>query len=432
MLREELFSKVINSETIKRTEWVVKAFSIFKENLDEWVNDPYLYRIVLQPDGWYFVNEEKKLEKIDNAPLGRPIYKALEPYTLKPNEIPNVKEEIVSSYGTILVNVICLTLWFGDIIPFINGKIKPSTLSSEVLSRLEDDPDTIYDRKPGVIYVSDYLKFCDACFNLVAYTQVFTPGATEVSMAPPPDIKELRAILVEENKDRLHDPAVISDIIKQLQEYDLEWVKNDPSMGFMVIGKSLKIVRQKLFLTYGAEKGIDDGVDVSFIERSLSEGWDISKFPEMNNAQRAGSYNRGKQTELGGTKVKEIYRASGNFKIDVEDCKSQLGILYNANYGNSEQLIGFTAINGKEQELITKENVGKYLGKVVKLRSPMYCKATGTSYCKVCCGKRLSINPNGLPLEFSDYGSKFLGMFMSAAHAKALTVKRIDFDRLLY
>ena len=322
-------------------------------------------------------------------------------------------------------------MWFKKAIGFMTGKISADRLSDAVLELLTDDVEE-HEKQSNKIYVSDYLKFCDSVFNLVAYTQVFTPAATAKSMQAPPGIIELRNLLIEENKDRLHDAAVIASIAKQLQEYDYEYLRGDPSLGFLLKDKSLKIVRSKLFLMYGAEPGLEDKVDVTLIQNSLCEGWDLSKFPDMNNAQRAGSYNRGKETERGGYKVKEIYRATGNLKITDDDCGSTLGTMFKAKPGTEKQIIGFTVIEESGRQVkITKENVIDYMGNDVKLRSPMYCKSAETDYCVVCCGDRLSANPNGLAMEFTAYGSKFMDMFMQAAHAKALTVRELDFDRLL-
>lgn len=432
MLKDKLFELVCNSDTLKNTEWIIKAFSLFQEPTDDWKKDPYPYRIVLQPNGWHFVDPETgNLSIIEDAELGKPIYKVLDPYTVKAGSMVNADKDYETTYGNAFINTVCLTMWFKKAIPFMSGPISSKRLSDAVLELLEDDVEE-HEREENHIYVSDYLKFCDAVFNLVAYTQVFTPAATSVSMQSPPGIKELRDLIVAENKDRLHDPAVIANIVKQLQEYDYEYLRGDPSLGFLLKDKSLKIVRTKLFLAYGAETGLEEKVDVTFIEKSLNEGWDIDKFPEMNNVQRAGSYNRGKETERGGAKVKEIYRVAGNLKIAEKDCGSVLGVDFESKPGTEKQLIGFTVIESDgTQNKITKSTVSGYMGRIVKLRSPMYCKSIETDYCEACCGDRLSTNPNGLAMEFTAYGSKFMGMYMQAAHAKALTVRELDFDRLL-
>lgn len=432
MLKDELFLKALNSDTCLITEWVTKAFSLFKENSEDWKKDPYLYRIVSAVDGWHYVDENQQLQKIEDAEAGKPVWRAFDPLHLKVGDIANVTKEVDTTYGNAVVNNILFAHWFGSRIEFMTGVITPDRASEAVLERLVDDPAEGQSIPEGKISVSEHIDFCNAAFNLTAYTQVFTPAATEKSMTAPPDIVELRSTIIARNKDRINDPAVIADIARQLQEYDYEYLRGDPSLGFMLKDKSLKLVRTKLFLMYGAEPGLEETVDLKLIERSLSEGWDIEKFPEMNNAQRAGSYFRGKETERGGAKVKEIYRAAGNMGIAIEDCGSELGVEFNSKGKDKKQLIGFTAIEPSgEQVKITEQNIGNYLGKVVKLRSPMYCKAEKTDYCAVCCGDRIATNPKGLPLEMTAYGSRFLDMYMAAAHAKALTTRKLEFSRLI-
>lgn len=434
MLKDELFEKVLKGRTLARTEWIIKAFSIFKEDSQAWEKDPYEYRIVFQPNGWHFVDPENnnKLTLIEDAPLGTPIYKALDPFTVRAGVVENASKDYETTYGNALINKICLSMWFGSRIEFMTGVITPKRLSANIPNMLTDDV-PVEQRANDKIYVDEFLKFCKAAYSLVAYTQVFTPAATRKSMQSPPDIVMYRDILVKENEGRLHDPAVVADIAKKLQEYDAEYLRGDRSLKFLLKDKSLKIVRTKLFLMYGADPGLEQKVDVRLIEKSLSEGWDLDKLPDMIDSIRAGSYNRGKETENGGARVKEIYRAAGNLKITVEDCGSELGLPYLSDPKKPQQLIGFTLIDeNKRQIKIDETNVGSYLGKVIRLRSPMYCKSSDTDYCQTCCGDRLSEHPNALAMEFTAYGSKFMDMFMQAAHAKALTVRELDYNRLLF
>jgi hypothetical protein len=247
-------------------------------------------------------------------------------------------------------------------------------------------------------------------------------------MTAPPGIAKLRNALIEANKDKLHDRAVVAEIAEKLQEADAEYLKGDRGEDFITSAKARKIVRPRLFLMYGAETGIEEKIDVDLIQNSLAEGWDIKKFPAMNNALRAGSYNRGKQTELGGEAVKDLFRASGNLKISSPDCGSTVGIPTVITTKETEKYLGgFSLINDDGSTTkITKENVGNYLGKAIRLRSPMTCKNSHTDYCAVCLGDRLANNPTGLSMAVADYGSAFLAIYMSAAHSKGIQVAKLS------
>jgi hypothetical protein len=147
----------------------------------------------------------------------------------------------------------------------------------------------------------------------------------------------------------------------------------------------------------------------------------------MNNTLRAGSFNRGAQTVLGGVAVKGLLRASANLNVAGEDCGSRVGIVADITKDNLSRFVGLSVILKEGTEVMKQEeDVGRYLGKRIMVRSPMYCKLDKTDYCKICLGERLANNPEGLSIAVSEYGSIFLSIFMKGAHSKALQIAKMD------
>lgn len=180
----------------------------------------------------------------------------------------------------------------------------------------------------------------------------------------------------------------------------------------------------------GAEAGLEGGNKVDAITNSLDEGWDIKKFPSMNNNLRAGSFNRGAETALGGEAVKWLLRASSNVRVVDTDCGTTIGKVIDLEESNKNLLLDFSVVTKEGYKTITDENeLGAYLGKKIMIRSPMYCKLTKTDYCKVCVGIKLAKNPTALSLVVSDYGSKMMYIFMQAVHGKALTTAKLDWKK---
>ena len=444
MDKRDLFLKAMKAGAYRRYKWAMSAFTLIKEDEDEWMKDPFPYRIVQKSDGHYFIDPDNnnQLTLLEGSDSTQPIYQIKEPLTLEVGDLENVVSTVQTNYGTALINQTVLCHPFKNKIPYISERFSARKIESLIVPRLRDTPEDPSEREDQYIYVDEYLKYADAMFSIVAYTQISVPAHTEKSLIQCPGIYELRNQLLTEYKDRLHDPAVIAIIDAALIKHYKEWLKGDDSLGFLISKKSIDIVRKKLFMMHGAETGLEENVDVVLIKNSLSEGWDVNSFPAMNNSLRAGAFNRGQQTELGGVAVKDLLRASSNLKITEDDCGSQLGLTIKAEVGEEDKLIGFTTIGSKidntknddgqavikfEQVKITDENVGAYIGKVIKLRSPMFCQLEKTDFCKVCVGDRLATSPTGLPTVVSAYGSTFLGLFMSAAHAKALTVADMDY-----
>jgi hypothetical protein len=434
MNRLDFFLAAMKAGLYRRRAWVISAFSLVREGPEDWKRDPYPLRIVQTPSGHFYVNPENvgELLQIDGvSDPGIPPYHHKDRIKLAVGSVPNLtNHDVETTYGNLLANYITIIWPFGRKIDFQEGRFTPSKIEQIILPRLADDPKE-GDPVPKTmapaaqIYVSEYLNYCDSMFYIAGFTQLWVPAGTAKTMTAAPGIVELKQKLLEENKDRLHDPAVIAKIQAELVKFDREYLKGDPGENFLIGKKSFEVVRSKLFGMHGAEVGLAERVDVDLIENSLSQGWDIDKFDSMNNSLRAGSFNRGAQTELGGESVKWLLRASSNIRVAVDDCGSELG--NEVETSNPDWLVGFSVVTKKGSELVTKENVDSYLGKRLVVRSPMFCKGPKTDYCKVCVGERLAANPTGLSTAISEYGSAFLSIYMAAAHGKALTLAKMDF-----
>lgn len=428
----------------RRRAFIISAFSLIQEGPDDWRKEPYPYRLVQTPAGHFYVSptDIDKLVLIPDAPAGAPPFHNRDIVNLKAGDVPNLKEDIQSTYGRLLFNFMVIVYAFGNKVDYVNVKhVKPGYLEDLIVNRVVDDQEVIEASttlfapqrppRPDDIPMSEYLRFANAMFFAAAFTQLWVPGATEKSLLPPPGIKEYRAKLLEENKDRLYDPAVIAQIDAKLVAFDTAYLKGDLSEGYLTSHKSRNIVRKKLFLMHGAEVGLAERMDVELIPTSLSEGWDISKFPEMNNSLRAGSFNRGAQTMLGGESVKWLLRASSNIAVTAADCGSRLGNVKIITEEDKRRYYGLSVVTHNGNMRLSEENIEKYMNKRVMIRSPMYCKLPKTDYCAICCGDALSLNPTALSSAVSDYGSAFLSMYMAAAHAKALVVAHMDFTKEL-
>ena len=439
MKRLDFFIKAVQAGAHLRTAWVISAFSLVYEDPDAWKKNirpgeqaNYPYRIVQTPGGYFFVNPDKtdELIMIEDYRPGSELFDWKEEIDIPAGTIANLKQDIHTTYGNLFFNALVLVYAFGDKIPYQNGDISSDKLDAMVVEILRDDPPVGAERDPRFIYTDELLRYTNAMFSLGAYSQTCVPSCTERSMTAPPGIKQLRDRLLAENKDRLHDPAVIAKIDAELVQALRDWLKDDPSMGFLT-KKSFETVRKKLFLMNGAEQALDAEGAFQLVTRSLSEGWSMDDFAALCTGSRSGSYNRGAQTELGGEAVKWLFRASSNLSVTAKDCGSNLGNYFVAKPGEEHKLLGFTALIEGQNIKIDKTNVGEYMGKRVLLRSPMYCKMPKTDFCETCIGDRLANSPRGLSTAIAHYGDTFMALFMKAMHSNALEVQMANTAEIL-
>lgn len=434
MLKRELFANAMQAGKYTKLAWLISAFCLINEERDEWKKNPYEYRIVQLTSGNYFVDKQGELVLIEDAPVKQPIFDFCEDVEITAQDIPNCKQPIMTTYGNWFTNWLLLVRPFGTKIDYMDGDIVPRRIEAIILKNFCENPASALQEKPDEFYVREYLVYAKAIYFLTGMTQMCVWAATKKTLLPAPGINEFKQTQIEENKDSLDKLATIAKIDAALVKYDLDYLKGDPGMNFLGGGKAIDVVRKKKFCMVGAEVGLsEDAVHGVLIQNSLNQGWEIDKFPIMNDSLRAGSFNRGAQTQLGGVSVKWLLRASSNMNIISKDCGSKLGSPFSVDETNKNRLVGFTLTDGKtDTKINTEDEAGAYLGKKVFIRSPMYCQYDHTDFCETCVGDRLSINRDGLSIAVSEYGNQILGIFMQAMHGKKLSTARMDYKKAIF
>lgn len=424
--------------------WVVRETRLWMDL--EWIVSLLSYRVGLseekigylkyEDDTCSYFNSEGYWDRIiDYQSENRGLFLYKDKIELKKGDIANLDMDIETTVGRVLQNLIMLVYPFGDKISYINKRFMPRDIEGIIKDKLVDTPVGEIERNKDSIYVDEYIRYSDACLFLSQLCQICVPGVTEKAITAPPGGREYLAELMEravkEGKS-LHDPATIADIGQEMEKYDSQYLQGDRSLGFLINKKKdLGIVRKKMFLMYGFDKGFDETSEVDFIDRPLSEGIDYSRIDSYINGSRSGSFSRGAETQLAGVSVKEMLRASSNENIAIEDCHTDLGMRIILTEDNISTYRGFYCFyNGKEIKL-DDDNRDMYLGKTVDMRSPAYCRCEGTSRCARCCGPHLSLHQTGISSAVADMGSVFLNTLMKAMHGKQLATKELDMDVLL-
>lgn len=440
MDKYEYFVAACQNKLYAKRAWVVSVFSMIAEAPDNWKKDPYPYRLVQSVTGFMYVNPKDVTELLPITGLKpedftRPLYRVTDSLTLKAGALINLNEDIKTVIGNALFNYAVVAHAFGAKIPYLNDRISPGKLLSIIKPRLvENDPDGKEYSGPlktAPITVSEFLSCARAAFYMTNFTQLWVPGETEKSLLPPPGLKEFKDKLYEEYKDRLTDPVAVAEMDAKLVAYDAAYLKGDRSEGFLISGKSRKTVRRKRFLSLGAEQSLKDTVEVDPVKNSLYEGWDITKFDTMNNAQRAGSFNRGAQTMLGGESVKWLQRASSNLAVTKDDCGTKFGYPVMMTESELKRSQGFSVVTPTGHEVLNEETSGKYLGKKVMRRSAAFCRMQGNEFCFVCVGPRIARTPTGVSSAITKIGSVIMQIFLASAHGTNLVLAHMDYNEEL-
>lgn len=434
MTRREFIINVFkNSQAWIRADWVYSLFTVVADNDIEQINEPYDYQIATSNNKYHYYLNSGWNEIIDSPTTDRPLVLPEEGIQLNNQSelIQSVdKFPLQTSLGTFFVNHYCLVYPFNNKIPYQNGKVSIGQLEKIIAPLVKDANDKVIN--PTDVTIEEAKKFMDACSAIAGFSNIATPSATKYTMQPAPGIEELRRELIEKYKDKLHDPAIVALIEKQLVEYDRSFQAQDPEGGFYIEDKAFNVSRKKLFVMNGLEQSELSGGEKTFVETSLSEGWDVSKLPAMIDSLRDGSYNRGAMTALGGEAVKFIFRIFAATRISEEDCGSTLGIPVTLTKNNISQYIGNTIIlPNKQQVKLDKTNMMTYVGQRLPMRGPGTCKTEHSNFCLTCLGEQLRNSEGSLAALASEVGSKMLNIFMKKMHGVALATTPWDWKNTI-
>jgi hypothetical protein len=329
------------------------------------------------------------------------------------------KQQIKTTIGRYLINYFLIVDPIKDLIPYVNGLWNIEGIENQYAKLLLN----------GDIKTKNYRKYLDNGYFISHFGELCIPTISERSLSTDPKVKVRLKELLEQYKDKLDDPKIISSIEKELIDMDKAWIKGDSSEGFFgaTAGKSYNVHRKKMFIMVGGVESFSKEGGIELIKSSLSDGITPESFAAVANESRRGSYGRGIETAKGGEITKFISRAFQDVKIIEDDCKTNVGIdIIFTKYIDPLEFVGRTVIDGNKQIEINKENIKQFENKKVIIRSPMCCKTKG-GMCYKCCGnnfKRLNITKPGI--QAINISSKFMGSAMKSMHGTTIRTEFID------
>lgn len=433
------------NKTTTKIDYLIKSFKEKKYLDRNWVlstfsialfNNKKLEGVVHRENTYTYFIEDGEEVVITDAEKDVPLYKIGDKIEVLYGLLSNIETNIVTTYGNLLFNACVIDYAFGNKIGYRNSVKECSiggTLEKIIADRLVSGLAPKDNTDKEKIYIDELFRFNEGVSYLIGFNFSFISCVTEQLLTPPPNNIQLRKELIEKTADKIGQPAVLAEVIADLEKNDKEYLKADPNNNKFMNNK-IKIARRKMFLMVGGEPGLSAGDTLDVATNSLAEGMEISKFTTYNNIARSGSLNRGYQTQLGGVVAKELIRATSNVKVVKGDCGTKMGRVIKIDETNYErQLVGLYVYNESAKDFVlvkNKENAGKYLGKVVTRRSPMFCMSSDENFCEVCVGSRLAKHPTGVSMSITEIGGTLLGIFMAAMHAKDLKVHDVTLDMI--
>lgn len=366
---------------------------------------------------------------IADAKLGEPLFKVTDKLVVDSSWLPSVKGQIDTTVGRLILNAAAVYPALGQKLAYINKPIKIKELESMIAEHIKDD-DQIKDPSKDIT-IKEYLECIDRVWFFTRLSNLVSVASSIKTVLPPPGIDQLRKKLLAENAGKLSDPVVVATIVKALSDYDNEYLKDDPAAKFIVEGKG-KTARKKLFHLYGETNDFSGALASDPITSTMQEGVDTSSdvLPKYMNDLRYASYSRGHSTQLAGYSYKILQRSLSGLEISLVPCTTKKGLVKTPT--KPEQVVNRSVLSGNKWTLVeSKEEAGKYLGKAVEFRSPMYCNATGNKVCYSCLGEIYKGNKNAINNIAAEFSSALMTLFLKRMHTSGFSLVEVKIDDLV-
>jgi hypothetical protein len=122
------------------------------------------------------------------------------------------------------------------------------------------------------------------------------------------------------------------------------------------------------------------------IVHGISEGLTKQEYFDGIAEARRGFYYKASLTAIPGYLARKLTMASANITLTDEDCGSKTYLEIFVDKNNIKTLTGRFMLEKSKLIETTSENLAPYIGKKIKIRSPLYCMSKKNQICPVCFG----------------------------------------------
>jgi len=409
----------ISKGFLKNLDWYYTFLTIVN-------SDNYSNEYISIVNGKFLVKVDEELLELEGYISGTAVYSITDKVSLAKNTLASITTDIDTSIGYLLLNYILVEFPFNGKIAYINEKFFINKYEERVGELLANEE----------ITVPEYKVFVNNCSFLEKFSRIVTVSATEKGITPPEGLMEYKKKITIEFDNKYgkiwrEDPPKVVEYETLLKEYMNVWLKDDPANNKFLGGKIKNNAMFKKYLSFGLAIGFEQsGEPLVQVDESLLEGYprDKVKLAKMFNTSRSASFDRGHETQKGGSVAKDILRATSSITITDGDCKVTYGKKIKVRDKLIKNLVGrYIIVNGVSTPMTSSEEVSKYTNKFIEIRSTQYCKSPGNTFCKVCVGQALANYKTGISLVETQISAAILINSLKKMHNTTISTIDIDF-----
>lgn len=225
------------------------------------------------------------------------------------------------------------------------------------------------------------------------YVSILSPSYSTKVLTCTSVIEKEKQRLFKLHKEALEsgDEVVIERIEKELIDFAVEYLKDDPAMDIYLSGARSNLGNhfKNMYIMKGAIKDPDPNAKKKYniATSNYMDGIKAEEYVVFANSLAAGPFSRAKKTEVGGYLEKVFLYAYQHIRLDPEgsDCGTKRFIEVKLDKNNIGEWLYSYVIQGDKLVEITSENKDKFIGKKVKMRFSALCESK-TGICNHCFG----------------------------------------------
>lgn len=413
---------------MEKKTWYVNVFAIpIAHEVTDFSTYDHL-DLVMLPTGMVTVvntTEGKTTEPIVDHKKNTPLFTMEDMISVDSTWIPTIKSPSEKRLGGLIINRVVVYPVVQEKLSYVDTPITEGKLENLFASRMVERGESKDPEKD--ILISDYVDCMDRLWFFTGIANLITMASSYKTISAPPGARELADKLIEENKDNLNDPVVIANIMNQLTDLHNKELEGDPVAKRMFDKKAIT-ARKKLYLMYGETNDFVASLQSKPVLSTMSQGIDTSEevFPKYMNDLRYASYSRGHSTQLSGYGYKILQRSLAGLEVTDTPCNTKKGLFRFIT--KPDKIVGRYVFKENKWELIENpEQAGKYLGKIVSVRSPSYCATTNDNeICYMCLGEMYKGQKNAMNNLAAEFSGELMNLFLKRMHTSGFGLTKID------
>ena len=353
--------------------------------------------------------------------------KTSDEFVLEKGEYINT-EKVTTNAGLFIYNKLIVERELSQVLGYVNTPINSGALGA-IEDRLSS---ALLLDQITVEVMASYLNRTQ--WLSMQFHSVISGSFTMGTLKPLPSVVKERNKLLKENHERIKNGDVIAavNIEKKLLKQAEEELKNDHGLDLYRSGargsfgnnfKTISVMKGPIFNPITGEFDV--------VESNYMEGIRKEDIPLFGNAVITGSYPKAIGTATSGYFSKQIIAALQAVQLDKKgsDCGTKGTLKTVIPPSAVKDFLYRHAVDNGKIVLLKEDNIKNYVGREIKLRSPMYC--VGKKMCRVCAGlmyEKLEIDNIGL--TGARVSSTLLNLSMKKFHDTSSRLSHIKQDQI--